>query len=183
MDGLGDRNRSLSPEGDNVWDTLLTTLTPDPQPPSVGSSFASASASASAAATQTTAAGSAGTSLTEPDPADDASFEPPCESGCENCETDGGEEDEDEDEDEEDEEGDAEIEDILARFEAGFARTRRTYADVVAESGARGNTHDDALELASMHRIVRHLARREDIPDEWWAEAGLSRNMARETPN
>lgn len=28
-----------------TWDTLLTTLTPDPQPPSAGSSFASATAS------------------------------------------------------------------------------------------------------------------------------------------
>ncbi|GAB1312558.1 hypothetical protein MFIFM68171_02768 [Madurella fahalii] len=41
FDGLGNRNRSLSPEGDNVWDTLLSTLTLGPQPPSVGSSFAS----------------------------------------------------------------------------------------------------------------------------------------------
>ncbi|KAF4582251.1 hypothetical protein GQ602_006875 [Ophiocordyceps camponoti-floridani] len=39
VDGLGDRDRSLSPE---VWDTLLSTLTPDPQPPSAGSSFSSA---------------------------------------------------------------------------------------------------------------------------------------------
>ena len=28
IDGLGDRNRSLSPEGDNAWDTLLSTVTP-----------------------------------------------------------------------------------------------------------------------------------------------------------
>ena len=28
---------------------------------------------------------------------------------------------------------------------------------------------------AGMQRIVRSLARREDIPDGWWAEAGLSR--------
>lgn len=39
QDGLGDRDRSLSPERDDVWNTLLSTITPDPQPPSVGSSF------------------------------------------------------------------------------------------------------------------------------------------------
>lgn len=45
IDGLGDRERSLSPDVNGTWDTLLTTLTPDPQPPSAGSSFASATAS------------------------------------------------------------------------------------------------------------------------------------------
>ncbi|SPN97510.1 uncharacterized protein DNG_01024 [Cephalotrichum gorgonifer] len=40
-DGLGDRERSMSPDPNGTWDTLLTTLTPDPQPPSAGSSFAS----------------------------------------------------------------------------------------------------------------------------------------------
>ncbi|CRK25168.1 hypothetical protein BN1723_013526 [Verticillium longisporum] len=66
VDGLGDRTRSMSPE---VWDTLLTTLTPDPQPPSAGSSFASASASSSAAISQRrSAAASSRTSFTDPEP-------------------------------------------------------------------------------------------------------------------
>lgn len=50
IDGLGDRHRSLSPEGDGVWDTLLSTLTPDPQGPSLGSSFASTTEALAAAA-------------------------------------------------------------------------------------------------------------------------------------
>ncbi|KAI9054208.1 hypothetical protein LZ554_001378 [Drepanopeziza brunnea f. sp. 'monogermtubi'] len=49
LDGLGDRDRSLSPEGGAAWDTLLTSITPDPQPPSAGSSFVSTSAAAAAA--------------------------------------------------------------------------------------------------------------------------------------
>ncbi|KAK4242531.1 hypothetical protein C8A03DRAFT_11256, partial [Achaetomium macrosporum] len=161
FDGLGDRNRSLSPEGDNVWDTLLSTLTPDPQPPSVGSSFASASASA--AATQRSAAASSRTSFTTPDTAEDSTFEPPCESGCDNSDTEGDEEEEEEEEEE---------------MPASLMRLgrRRTYADVVRD--------DDPLELlggiGGMQRIVRNLARREDIPDEWWAEAGLSRTLSRE---
>ncbi|KAG5973256.1 hypothetical protein E4U58_005479 [Claviceps cyperi] len=71
VDGLGDRDRSLSPE---VWDTLLSTLTPDT--PSVGSS------SASAPASQTTGP-SSGTPSTAPDVIDEVQIEPVCESGCE----------------------------------------------------------------------------------------------------
>jgi hypothetical protein len=164
-DGLGDRDRSLSPEGDNVWETLLTTLTPDPQPPSVGSSFASASASASAAASQGAATASSRTSFT----ADTAegSFEPPCEeSGCENSDTEGDDDDEVEDS-------------ALSRFRALNRRAlNRSYAAVTR------NTDDSPLEMlggiGGMQRIVSNLARREDIPDEWWAAAGLSRTLSRE---
>lgn len=59
VDGLGDRQRSLSPE---MWDTLLTTLTPDPEPPSLNSSFASGPTSR----TQSTAATSFPTPSAQP---------------------------------------------------------------------------------------------------------------------
>ncbi|KAI1105299.1 hypothetical protein F4804DRAFT_304468 [Jackrogersella minutella] len=72
-DGLGDRDRSLSPEGDGVWDTLQSTLTPDPQPPSVGSSFASTTVST--ATSQNPTMPSSRTSTTSP--GDDV--EPPCD--------------------------------------------------------------------------------------------------------
>ncbi|KAK4104021.1 hypothetical protein N658DRAFT_514031 [Parathielavia hyrcaniae] len=170
MDGLGDRNRSLSPEGDNLWGTLLTTLTPDPQPPSVGSSFASASASA--AATQSTAAASSRTSFTAPDAAaEESAFELPCESGCDNSDTEG--------------EGEGDEEDEMDRMQLPYfprlALASQSHAD-----RARGNS-EDYLELlgsiGGMQHIVRSLARREDIPDEWWAEAGLSRTLSREAGN
>ncbi|KAL9063462.1 MAG: hypothetical protein Q9157_008228, partial [Trypethelium eluteriae] len=45
--GLGDRERSLSPPEDDYWETMLSTITPDPIPPSAESSFTSAAASAS----------------------------------------------------------------------------------------------------------------------------------------
>ncbi|KAL2143685.1 hypothetical protein VTI28DRAFT_10115 [Corynascus sepedonium] len=161
-DGLGDRNRSLSPEGDPDWGPLLNTLTPDPQPPSVGSSFASASAaSASAATTQRTAAtASSRTSFTMPDTAENSSFEHPCESGCDNSDTEGDEEDD---------------MDQMPPI-SGLTAIRRS-------SVLRGD-NDDPVELlggiGGMQRIVRNLARREDIPDEWWADAGLSRTLSRE---
>ncbi|RAH84117.1 hypothetical protein BO86DRAFT_446557 [Aspergillus japonicus CBS 114.51] len=47
IDGLGDRQRSLSPDDDHAndaWETLLTTITPDTNLPSADSSFNSASA-------------------------------------------------------------------------------------------------------------------------------------------
>lgn len=44
VDGLGDRERSFSPEGDH-WETILTTMQPDERVPSTHSSFTTASAS------------------------------------------------------------------------------------------------------------------------------------------
>ncbi|KAH8893386.1 hypothetical protein GQ53DRAFT_112672 [Thozetella sp. PMI_491] len=173
LDGLGDRNRSLSPEGDNVWDTLLSTLTPDPQPPSVGSSFASASASA--VASQSAATGSSSTSLTGPEVAEDSALEHPCESGFEGSDTEG-----DDDLDQRTTvrlEG-RRVDNMLALFAPRRPYgARRSYADVPRRT-SRSDSNDD---LTGMLRIVSNLARREDIPDEWWAEAGLSRTLSRET--
>ncbi|KAI9664466.1 MAG: hypothetical protein M1821_005912 [Bathelium mastoideum] len=47
INGLGDRERSISPAEDDHWETMLSTITPDPIAPSAGSSFTSAAASAS----------------------------------------------------------------------------------------------------------------------------------------
>lgn len=163
FDGLGDRNRSLSPEGDGVWDTLLSSITPDPQPPSVGTSFASASAATSQPSTAS-GANSASSSRTSLDDGADGSysaeligFTEACESGGDNSDTEG-------DEDEEAREN------ILRRF-------GRSHGDMAERD-------DEDIEVfggvESMQRIVRNLARREDIPDEWWAEAGLSRTLGRE---
>ncbi|KAK4211657.1 hypothetical protein QBC37DRAFT_10712 [Rhypophila decipiens] len=169
VDGLGDRNRSLSPEGDNVWHTLLSTLTPDPTPPSVGSSFASASGPASAS--QSAATRSSATSFTGPDAMEDPALEQPCESACENSDTEGDEEEEAE-------------QNPLTRFPpTRRADQPRTYADVVSRSSSFDEDVEDRLEvitnMAGMQRIVRTLADREDLPDEWWAQVGLSRTLAR----
>ncbi|ROV92759.1 hypothetical protein VMCG_09072 [Cytospora schulzeri] len=103
LDGLGDRDRSLSPEGDGVWDTLLSSITPDPQPPSVGTSFASTPAPASAAGTSqsTASANSANSSRTSLADGPDGGYTPRevgfaevCESGGDNSDTEGDEDDE-----------------------------------------------------------------------------------------
>ena len=178
IDGLGDRNRSLSPEGDNAWDTLLSTVTPDPQPPSVGSSFASGTASVSAALSQDATTGSTATPLTMPDTTDGPSQEQACESGCENSDIDNEGEEDEEDSDEMDRRL------LLPRITTRGSNGRRTYADVTRGGGGNNSNDDTPLELlggiGGMQHIVRSLARREDIPDEWWAEAGLSRTLPRD---
>jgi hypothetical protein len=86
-------------------------------------------------------------------------------------------------EEEEDEEDIYELQD--------FGRNRgdriwRTYAEVVTSRADRaaqqGSTTDTTEDLGSMHRIISRLAEREEIPESWWASAGLSRNLRRE-PN
>lgn len=63
LDGLGDRQRSFSPEDDS-WNTLLTTMTPDERLPSVQSSFLSTTTTASSL--YSNAASSYGISVTAP---------------------------------------------------------------------------------------------------------------------
>ncbi|KAK8138964.1 hypothetical protein PG984_002344 [Apiospora sp. TS-2023a] len=154
VDGLGDRDRSLSPEDNNVWDTLQSTLTPDPQPPSVGSSFASTTASVT---TSHTTASSANTSVTHPD----ETSELPCEPVADDSES--------------DEDGEEQRNESSRRR---IPPSSRSYADVVADAlpPARGGA--ERLEwLSDMQRIVQGLASRQDIPDQWWAAAGLSRSF------
>ena len=167
FDGLGDRDRSLSPEGDGVWDTLLSSITPDPQPPSVVTSFASTPAPASAGTSQSTASAiSANSSHTSLIDGPDGGFTPQevgfaevCESGGDNSDTEGDEDEEARD-------------NTLRRF-------GQSYADLTGR--ADDDDDDNDLEVfggvESMQRIVRNFARRQDIPDEWWAEAGLSRTL------
>ncbi|OAX77968.1 hypothetical protein ACJ72_07727, partial [Emergomyces africanus] len=85
IDGLGDRDRSFSPGGDdhdhddeddddddndddddeehNMWETLFTTITPDDHLPSFDSSFTSATASASTAPSNRSSANSSQSTL------------------------------------------------------------------------------------------------------------------------
>ncbi|RJE20150.1 hypothetical protein PHISCL_07509 [Aspergillus sclerotialis] len=76
VDGLGDRQRSLSPEyhrgDDDAWETLLTTITPDVNRPSADSSFNSASASGTNAPRNGTTTNSSNNSQTLPSSLDSA---------------------------------------------------------------------------------------------------------------
>lgn len=209
VDGLGDRDRSLSPEG---WDTLRSTLTPDPQPPSAGSSFASAAA--------THGAGPANPPPTAPE-LPGGTMDTACESGHENSD----------DEDtlfgypgyrgirhahrrirqlvpeynldgpsdgprSQQTQSSGPSGDVLANHYSQllFAQTSHTGSEdermldrlrIIRERSTGGgpNTHSGDEEWVGMQRIVRNLAAREDIPDEWWAGAGLNRTLPREGSN
>jgi hypothetical protein len=93
VDGLGDRERSLSPSDENSqWETFYGTIRPDPVAPTAESSFASAAASASfsnshpssRAGSSNTSASSSRTHLTVPSrrhsPAVNDQFMRACES-------------------------------------------------------------------------------------------------------
>lgn len=58
-------------------------------------------------------------------------------------------------------------------------QTRRRPGMSREDSGDSLSGRGNAGELTGMQRIMRNLADRQDIPDEWWAEAGLSRSLSR----
>lgn len=208
----------MSPEG---WDTLLTTLTPDPQPPSASSSFVSTAASQSAGA-------SSNTSLSGPLQPAESAPEPPCEPGLEDSD---GEDENDirrgpparglpralhpgrlyltyssssgsDDPDGQQRASETSnnrsnhvrpLEDIPGLSAQSSGRNAwvsvrslppmsispsRGHREGSATSGNNGTSADE--ELSGWQRIVRGLANRDDIPDEWWAEAGLSRTLGRD---
>lgn len=170
VDGLGDRDRSLSPDGDGAWETMLTTLTPDPQLPSAGSSFASVSAAASASSNTESSSTSLTSMASASNPAD--AMNPGIDIVCDLLEDSQDSSDTTDDTDDD-------------SLYGNFARNRlwRAYDDVMAtrDEAARQIRAAERDSLGGFQRIVRNLARREDIPDEWWAEAGLSRTLPRET--
>ncbi|ERF70628.1 hypothetical protein EPUS_02494 [Endocarpon pusillum Z07020] len=45
------------------------------------------------------------------------------------------------------------------------------------QTGTRDTTAEPENDLESMHRLIQRIARREDIPSEWWASAGLARTI------
>lgn len=162
LDGLGDRDRSLSPEGGAAWDTLLTSITPDPQPPSAGSSFASAPSAIAAASSTESGPSSASTSMTSVG----LSQETPVLHDCDMSDS-GSTGDEDED--------------MYALQEFGRIGSRRwrSYADVVTARAERALAAEEP-DLDSMHMIISRLVNSDEIPDEFWVSAGLSRNLRRE---
>ncbi|KAF2707086.1 hypothetical protein K504DRAFT_492637 [Pleomassaria siparia CBS 279.74] len=129
VDGLGDRERSISPVDDH-WDTMLNSVAPDPLPPTADSSFASAAASASfsnshpssrAGSSNSNSAASSRTHLTVPS----RHQSPPSElfiRACDTSEDDtASDTEEDEDEDEE-----TDIHPVLSSL---LRRSRQRYTD------------------------------------------------------
>lgn len=197
IDGLGDRQRSASPDDDdlgNAWETLLTTLTPDPNLPSAESSFTSNAATNSGRAsestrqsqssqTQRTHSGPTATvhMILEPYP----DFFNPCDIPDHATDS------------------DTETESELGLSRSGPSRQRQHPRSRLLEStSAIGSTQDsqppvprlprssglpsisfishDLSSGVDMQAIVDRLAQREHVPDDWWAAAGLPRTMGRQ---
>lgn len=198
IDGLGDRQRSLSPDEDddhahNAWETLLTTITPDANLPSNESSFASTSASATNASRSGTTLDSSNSTQTLPSNLDSTAtnvhmildpypdFLNPCDYPTSS-----------------DSESDPELDlegegNRQSRRRRDLSRTR--FMDVLRQSHDLNSTmssqppiptfsfsFSDATadpDLHQMQSILNRLARREDIPEDWWSAAGLSRTVGR----
>ncbi len=181
LDGLGDRDCSLSPE-DASWDTLLTTIAPDVHLPSASSSFTSATASASSLSSNS--ASSLNTLVTPLSSTSENSeaLIPICDmSDSEGSETEADDWDmEDEDESEDTPARNLEYGGTAARAD------RRSVDRLVDDTFRRAGFVDlrssdpstiEAHQISQMQSLVQALARRDDIPDEWWAATGLNRNL------
>lgn len=168
LGGLGDRERSLSPET-TTWDTLLSSIPIDPQAPSAGSSFAS-----SAAAVASSGPASAGTSQTSIDAAP-AHGTGNAADVCEASDSPSGDEDEDQDM-------------LVPRDSSRRTRaTDRPYTDYFGMARApdllarfNQSTDTDRYPWEGLQQVIASLTERDDIPESWWASAGLSRNTPRE---
>lgn len=234
LDGLGDRERSLSPEG---WDTLLNTLTPDPQPLSANASFASAG---QGQASQATAVSSTTTVSAPTDGPTGITTDGPCD--WDNSDNDGPDYEHPDfasirrhreqqrlrrsrvpdfnagvptDRDvgfglrvvggdshrpqtalrRDGEDATRPNSDVSVSFVDAEGRRdgwiSRVLIGVAGEPGSDPSQPDpsptantsgrsDESEWTGMQQIIHSLARRQDIPDEWWAEAGLSRTIPSE---
>ncbi|RHZ54098.1 uncharacterized protein CDV56_105858 [Aspergillus thermomutatus] len=187
VDGLGDRQRSMSPDDDtsnDAWETLLTTITPDDNLPSANSSFASASASGLNASASTVSRNPESSSQTLPSSLDSSTatvrmvLDPypeyinPCDYPS-STDSDSASE------------GDFNQLSLWRRYhrrmhQMGTSRrsddvhsTMSSHPPIPTISFAFSNSSTDP-ELQQMQAILDRLARREIIPDDWWAAAGLS---------
>lgn len=214
VDGLGDRERSFSPE-DESWATLLTTIQPDEHLPSASSSFTSATASASAASLSSNSASSSNTALTA---LSMTSNQPETHMTFPVCDMSDSDDDSDEDSDDsetgtgtgtgigtgteaegwamEDDEEDSDVgeydnlpnsnvEEYAAALRARTAPIDTIVDEAFEQAGLGSLRTADAATLATlpiqemphMRSVIIQLASRRDVPDEWWSDAGLTRNV------
>lgn len=184
IDGLGDRERSFSPGDDNeehdAWETLLTTIRPDDNLPSTDSSFASANASSSngLAGTSANSSQTGLSTLSSDGPRLHLGLDPFPDfiPHCDMSSSDGSDTEA---------ESDTELGAYalgsnglrrLLEQEQGPSRERRDNNDSPTISFSQDGSIEDPYQLQP---LIDHLARREDIPDEWWAAIGLTRRLGR----
>ncbi|KAJ5373420.1 hypothetical protein N7517_005426 [Penicillium concentricum] len=190
VDGLGDRQRSPSPDGEretDAWETLLSTMTPDATLPSTNTSFTSTSAAGPDISRNPRPRSSI--NLTQPLAADAARAHfgldpfPDQFNPCDFSSSD-------------DEDPSSSYHEFMRQADRRHPDPHSTMsnhppvsiptiipASVLALSDGH---HQSSLsdrhqndDLHHMQVILDRLARREDIPDDWWAAAGLARTLDR----
>ncbi|CAG8021873.1 unnamed protein product [Penicillium salamii] len=179
--GLGDRQRSPSPDGEretDAWETLLSTITPDATLPSTDSSFASNSASAPASDTRrlifpVPPPGISRNGTLEPYP-DNLN---PCDFSSSDDE-------------------DAPSNPRYTRLRGNSARERERERERERRRRDRNSTlsahpplpniahtisdhYRQSDEIQQMQVILDRLASREDVPDNWWAAVGVTPTLNR----
>lgn len=177
IDGLGDRQRSLSPgaerESDDAWETLLSTITPDTTLPSADTSFSSTSAATTNHLRHPSSRSLGATSQRHPSSrAVHLALDPypdhlnPCDYSSD------------------DEDTPVNYHRMIGpgpqlslRRSPGLSSTMSNHPPIPTISFSFSDSGDS--DLQQMQAILDRLARREDIPDDWWAGAGLSRTMGR----
>ncbi len=178
VDGLGDRQRSLSPDGErenDAWETLLSTITPDASQPSNDTSFSSNTAADIRRNATTLAstmlpphAGSVRGIRLRPDLYPDDPH--PCDYLTSE------EDDDDSPADYHRFVGPSSIP-LPPRRSSGMQSTMSSQPPIPTISLSFSDSGE--TDLRQMQAILDRLARREDIPDDWWAGAGLSRTIGR----
>ncbi|CAG8344442.1 unnamed protein product [Penicillium salamii] len=181
--GLGDRQRSPSPDGEretDAWETLLSTITPDATLPSTDSSFASNSASAPASDTRR---------LIFPVPPPGMSSRhgtlDPYPDNLNPCDFSSSDDE------------DAPSNPRYTRLRGNSARERERERERERRRRDRNSTlsahpplpnithtisdhyHRQSDEIQQMQVILDRLASREDVPDNWWAAVGVTPTLNR----
>lgn len=207
IDGLGDRDRSVGLDDENdiqdTWERLLTTIPPDDNLPAE-SSFASATATASNSLSRNSRRSDSATSTNTPAssfgteaPAPNIMFGiyPELSVHCEG-ETDGSDTEPGSDQEggrsqprisprrrSEGRPSSIRLSNERARDQPSQQQSDNDTDTPTASAAASFNTDNVISDLQQVHRILDHLVRRDDIPDEWWATAGLSRTIRQELNN
>ncbi|KAJ5113460.1 hypothetical protein N7456_001994 [Penicillium angulare] len=178
IDGLGDRQRSVSPDGDHendAWETLLTTITPDASLPSNDTSFSSSTTAPTSTAASRNGPPRYSAASSQTLPPVQMSLDPypdhlnPCDLSSSD-----------------DEDTPVNYHRVIGpsglpialRRPPGLPSTMSSQPPIPTISFAFSDSSSET-DLQQMQAILDRLARREDIPDDWWAGAGLSRNMGR----
>ena len=182
IDGLGDRQRSLSPDAEpttDAWDLLLSTITPDVNLPSTDTSFSSTASATDASRNGTSRNSGASTQTTVPSPMPSSrdiriGLDPypdhlhPCDLSSSD-----------------DEDTPVNYHRMLGRSglplslrrSPGLPSTMGSQPPLPAVSFSFGAEADS--DIQQMQAILDRFARRQDIPEDWWAGAGLSRTIGR----